>query len=106
MDKKDFLDKLTQIGTIESDEERRVLLAEIHAESEQLYDSAEKLSATNKKLAEDMESLRTANMKLFLQVGEQKSPEQKLKDSTGIHNEPPKAKLTFENLFNEKGELK
>ena len=106
MDKKDYLEKLAQIGTIESDEERRVLLAEIHAEAEQLYASKEELSVANKKLNEDMESLRSANMKLFLQVGEQKSPEQKLKDSTGIDHEPAKAKLTYENLFNEKGELK
>ena len=43
-------------------------------------------------------------MKLFLRVGEERSASERLHNETGV--EPPKEKLTFENLFNEKGELK
>lgn len=106
MERQEFLDRLTAIGTCESDEERRALLAEIHTESEQLFNSNDELSAANTQLESDMESLRAANMKLFLQVGTSKSPEQKKKDETGIEDEPPKEKRKFKDLFNETGGIK
>lgn len=106
MDKQEYLDRLTEIGTCESDEERRALIAEIHSEAERLYDSNSELSANNTQLENDMESLRAANMKLFLQVGERRTPADIKRDETGIKDEPPKEKRNFTDLFNEKGEIK
>lgn len=66
------------------------------------------ISATNKELNDkitqlekDRENLRDANMKLFLQVGN-KSTENNNNDKSTNEND----KLSFDDLFDEKGEIK
>ena len=104
MQKQEFLDKITEIGTCEDDVKRRELLTALSEECEKDYDNISSLSETNKNLLDDNEKLRSANMQLFLRVGESKSKGEKLKDETGI--EPEKETRKFEDLFNEKGEIK
>lgn len=55
----------------------------------------------NEKLKNDNEKLRDTNMRLFLKVGSPKDDTTEEKT-----DEKPEEKLTFENLFDEKGELK
>lgn len=103
MDKKEFLDTLTKIGTCDDDAQRREMLADLNKEAETLFDNNATLTTQNEQFAADNESLRATNMKLFLQIGENKSPEQRQKDQTGHPAEEPEQKLTYDDLFNEGG---
>lgn len=105
MKKEEVLTKITEIGTCEDEAQRRTLLADLTTEIERGYDEITTLTEANTKLTEDNESLRGYNMKLFLQVSEKKNPEDIKKSKTGI-DEQEVPDLKYENLFNEKGELK
>lgn len=102
MDKQQYLDTLTEIGTCEDATRRRELLANLHTESSTLFDNNAALTTANKTLTDDNENLRSANMKLFLQVGSNKTDEQRKKDTTGVVETPDK-KLTYEDLFKDGG---
>ena len=104
MDKKTFLEKIQEIGTCEDDVTRRSLLAEVNEGVSGVFDQNEELTSSNSSITADNEKLRKANMELFLQIGSEKNPEDLAKDSTGL--KPEKEKRKFENLFNEKGEIK
>lgn len=104
MQKQEFLDRITEIGTCEDDVTRRELLTALSDECANDYDTISSLTETNNNLLADNEKLRSANMQLFLRVGESKSKGEKLKDETGI--DPEKEPKKFEDLFNEKGEIK
>lgn len=101
MEKQDFLNRVTEIGKCDDDVQRRELLTQLSEEASKDYDAMATLTETNKTLTNDNEALRSANMKLFLRVGETK--EGNNGDSTKNNDEAP---LTYDNLFNEKGELK
>ena len=58
------------------------------------------------KYEEDNEKLRKANMELFLKVGSTKSDEEIQRDTTGIEPEEKKQPRKFEDLFDDKGNLK
>ena len=105
MDKEEFLNKIKEIGTCEDDAERRTMLAELNDKVGAVFDENISLTETNKSVIDDNEKLRSANQKLFLMVGADKPENQRVEDQTGLKqetNEPRK----FENLFNNKGELK
>lgn len=105
MDRQEFLNTLTEIGTCENEVERREKLSSLHDEVEKLYTDNETLTTQNKTLTDDNETLRSANMKLFLRVGEQKTEAQIKKDTTGIEAKP-ETKRNFSDLFDDKGGLK
>lgn len=106
MEKKEFIDTLTEIGTCEDETRRRDLLATLNTEASTLFDNNATLTTQNASLTSDNENLRAANMKLFLQVGQQKDTAEKMKDTTGIQQEQPAKKKSFNDLFDEKGGLK
>lgn len=103
MDKKEYLDTLTKIGTCEDETQRRDMLATLNKEAETLFDTNATLTTQNEAFKSDNELLRSANMKLFLQVGANKAPEQRLHDQTGHDKEEPEQKLTYDDLFKEGG---
>ena len=83
-------------------ENRDELLNQISNEVSALYDTNDTLSSSNSEYVTANEQLRAANMKLFLQIGSEP-----LKKQEEPPAEPPEKKpLKFEDLFNEKGELK
>lgn len=105
MDKDKFLEKITELGTITDDAERRVLLAEIGDEVSKVYDEHEnskttinELNQTIAKDKEDMEKLRQANMSLFLRVGENKSQAEINENTTGVKTETPKEYKSYEEI--------
>lgn len=98
MTKDELLQNLTTIGTTEDEVERRSLITSISGEVSGLYDTNETLTASNAKFEADNKKLKEYNMELFLRVGGQKK-EKEIPEEKG-------EKLTYENLFNEKGELK
>ena len=104
MDREELLGIITGIGTCEDEGERRTQLDSLRDNINTLFDENEKLIKENTDYATANENLRSANMDLFLQLGEKKSPKEKTKTETGLEQEPEKRK--FEDLFNEKGELK
>lgn len=100
--KDELITKIIDIGTVTDDVERRTHLADIKDEVSGLYDTYVSLVEENEKFKADNETLRTANMQLFLRVGEKREDDtqsQQQKDSD-INN------LKYEDLFDEKGDLK
>ena len=103
MKKQEFIDKMTEIGTCTDDAVRRTLLTSLTDEVSKTFDEHATLTEQNAKYVTDMETLRSANMELFLQVGKSRQEESPI-DNNGAGNRNDN--LTYENLFNEKGELK
>lgn len=102
MTKEEMLAKLQAIGTLEDDVQRRTLITEIVEDVNGIYDSNATLTEANAQFEKDNESLRSANMQLFLKIGGGTKTEPI--DKVGEEKKEPE--LKFENLFNEKGELK
>lgn len=105
MEKQEFLNRITTIGSCDDDVQRRELLSQLSEEASKDYDNLVTLTETNLTLMNDNETLRQANMKLFLRVGEERNPDDKRKDETGV-DDKGKEKRSFDNLFNEKGAIK
>jgi hypothetical protein len=99
MTKDELMSKLTDLGTLEDDAERRAIITELTTDLNSVYDDNETLKASNKKFEDDNKKLQEYNMQLFLKVGNQTKKKEKVA-------EPEKKILKYENLFNEKGELK
>lgn len=101
MDKNEFLQAIKEIGTCEDDVQRRTLLTDLQNNVSSVFDDNITLNERNTSLTADNETLRSANMKLFLQVGSDDTDA-----PNGSEVDKPKEKRKFENLFNEKGEIK
>ena len=89
-------------NSFEDAESREGILNQISDEISALYDANTTLTNSNSEYISQNEQLRAANMKLFLQVGAQAiepTVQQPAEDTV-------KQPLKFEDLFNEKGELK
>lgn len=102
MEKQEFLNRITEIGSCEDDVTRRELLTQLSEDASKDYDNLSTLTETNQTLMNDNETLRSANMKLFLRVGESKEHDEKQKEAPRKESE----KRSYDNLFNEKGEIK
>lgn len=105
MDKETFLERIKEIGTIENDVDRRTKLTELTDDITAIFDSNTTLTEENNKYKEDNEKLRSANMQLFLRVGAEKTPEEIKQDNIGKQEEE-KEKRKFEDLFDDKGNIK
>lgn len=104
MKKEDFIKQIQAIGTCESDAERRAMIVSLENEASKDYDLIDTLNQTNATLMNDNKKLQESNMALFLQVTQSKG---KANPEPEPEPEPePKKDLKFEDLFNEKGELK
>lgn len=99
MDKAEFLAKIQEIGTCEDEAARRTMLTDLQDGITNVFDQNEQLVEDNQKQKDDINRLYDENMKLFLRVGSEHKPEDKPEPE-------PEPKLSFENLFNEKGEIK
>ena len=96
--KEEFQALITAIGTCENETDRRELLAKLSEDGSGIYDDYATTETARAAAVADNEKLREANMRLFLRVGDHKEPETPAKETT--------PDLKYENLFNEKGELK
>lgn len=98
MTREELMQALTDLGTMDDGAERRNHLTAISDEVKAIFDSNETLTASNNKLGEDNKKLQEYNMQLFLRVGgQEKKPEEQ---------KPPEDNLKYDDLFNEKGDLK
>lgn len=105
MDKNQFLEMVKQIGTIEDEVERRTKLTELTDSVSAIFDSNSELIEKNKQFEDDNEKLRNANMQLFLRVGANKTEKEIQEDQVG-KTEEDKEPRKFEDLFDDKGNLK
>ena len=96
MTREELLQALTDIGTIEDGAERRSRITQIHDEVKGVFDQNETLTASNTQLEADKKTLQEYNMELYLKMGSQKKKEDPKPEGEG---------LSYEKLFNEKGEL-
>ena len=69
MTKEEFNALVQQIGTTESETDRRELLAQLSEGAGADYDNFSLAEKQVEQLTNDNETLRSANMKLFLRVG-------------------------------------
>lgn len=99
MDKKQFTEKIKEIGTCEDTSQIRTMLAELQEDVSSVFDNCDTLTKDNADLKEDVSRLQADNMKLFLMVGDD---DKKLDDEP----EPEPQKRKFEDLFNDKGGIK
>ena len=100
LSKDELFAKLTTVGTTEDAAERRMLLTEITDDLGSVYDANDVLTEANTKFATDNKKLQEYNMQLYLKLGSQTKQE-----DTVVKTEE-KPKLKYEDLFNDKGELK
>ena len=99
MTKDELTQALTNIGTVTDEAERRQLITQVTAAVNELHQSNETLTQSNSKYKTDMEHLQKYNMDLYLQVqGQKKEPPVKTPEEKPV--------LKYENLFDEKGEIK
>lgn len=97
MKTKEQINQLIQeIGSLGSVEEIRAGLGNLQQELEADYEEVDGIIEERDGLLERNTRLEKANNDLFLQIGSKKEPEKK--------QEPEN--LKFENLFNEKGEIR
>ena len=100
MKKGEFIEAINRIGALEDVAQMRTELATLRDSVSADYDTHATVTAERDQYISDNESLRQANMKLFLQVGTN-TPSSEPKKA-----QEPKTDLKYENLFNEKGDLK
>ena len=89
---------IQEIGTLDDVVQIRDRLVTLRDNVSKDYDELATLKTSNQELIANNEALRSANMKLFLQVGanttEEDQPDTQHKEA-----------LTYDSLFNEKGEV-
>lgn len=90
----------TKIHDVDADGSITGILAELSDDYGAILTDVANTNLQNEKLTKDNESLRDTNMRLFLRVGDENKPQADAK------SEEQKQELKYENLFDEKGELK
>lgn len=98
--KEEFNNAISEIGSLDDIAKVRASLVELQNNITGVFDENSQLSERADKLTTDIAEIRDVNNRLFLQITENKKPED-TKDS-----EPPEQNLKYEDLFNDKGELK
>ena len=79
MERDELRNKFTEVLTVEDQAERSTMLNDMRAEVEKAYTELDNLKAENTKLVEKNISLTEANSKLFMQIGVEKSVDEKQK---------------------------
>lgn len=101
MKKAEFIQAIQNIGQVEDIAQIRTQLAELQNNVCADYDERDNAIVERDAFKTDNETLRNANMKLFLQVGNQ-NPKNDDKDKTP----PDENNLKYEDLFDDKGDIK
>lgn len=99
MNKQEFKDALTEIGTCEDEAKRNGLIADLMETGGQIYDDHAAAVQQRDQFAVSNEELRAENKRLFLRVGDHEEPAAPQPQ----HNTQ---KRSFADLFDNKGGLK
>lgn len=100
MNREELNQVLTDIGTATDDAQRRALITQVTGAVNDLFQTNDTLTQANTDFEKQVQQLQGYNMELYLQVQGQKKS-----DPTG-KKEEEKPPLNYEDLFDEKGELK
>ena len=98
---KQIVNKLMGMATPENQGAMSEILSELSEDYEKVLTDSESATARVSELTANNETLRSVNAKLFLKVGEVPKPEPQPSEPQG----EPKPSITYESLFNDKGEL-
>lgn len=98
MTREEFERSIQEIGALEDVVQIRDRLLTLQNNVNVDYDELTTLRNSNQDLIANNEALRSANMKLFLQVGAKPN-------ATDQTDPQPNEALTYDSLFNEKGEI-
>lgn len=99
MTRDELQQRLQAIGTSEDDAERRTLIASLSEDASADYDNHASVVAERDQLKTANEQLQAYNMELFKRIGTHK-------DTDPAPGGKPAEKRKFEDLFDEKGEIK
>lgn len=99
MNKQEFTEALTAIGTCEDEAKRNGMIADLIEEGGKIFDDHAAALQQRDKFAVSNEELRAENKRLFLRVGDHQEPDTP-------EDTKNKKKRSFDDLFNEKGGLK
>lgn len=100
MTREELNQALTDIGTVTDEAQRRTLITQVTGAVNELFQNNDTLTQSNTQFEQQVKQLQGYNMDLYLQVQGQK------KTSEPIVKQEEKQPLKFEDLFNEKGDLK
>lgn len=105
---KQIVNSLLGMTTPEKQADASLLLSQLTTDYEETLTASETATASLETMKKDFENLRDVNAKLFLQVGNTKK---EIHSHEQEHNKPNNQsnnenELTFDALFNEKGDLK
>ena len=103
MDKDTFLEKIKEVGSMETAEEMRAGLAELAQGVNPIFEANANLTTQHEADTKEMESIRQANMKLFTQLGSQTTPAKQTEEETGLKQEESHPRRKFEDLYDNKG---
>ena len=98
MERKEFEEKIKEIGTCEDEVKRRELLTELNDSAVSVFDDNETLRAENTKQKEENEKLIESNRKYFMRLETQKSARQEREDNTGIEEEEKKEYKSYDEI--------
>ena len=99
------MNTLLGLATPETQAQVSAILTEMSGEVDGIFARSADLTSTNERLTADNETLREVNTKLFLKVGEVPKGGNPNPEPQPPVGDEPDTTLTYENLFNEKGEL-
>lgn len=102
MNKEKFTEIMNQIKEKSSDETGEIsnLLADLFDGFDGVYNERDTLKETNNELSTTNEALKEQNMKLYLRVGQPTD-----KSDASKSNEGEDLEMSYDDLFNEEGEL-
>lgn len=100
MEREELSQALTDIGTVTDEAQRRNLITQVTGAVNELFQTNDTLTQANTNFEQQVKQLQGYNMELYLQVQGQK------KQTDPIEKQEERPPLKFENLFDEKGDLK
>jgi hypothetical protein len=112
MTKEEFLAKTKEISSNLNDQAKvNSLLTGLYEEYEKTFDSNTQLTSVNETLTTKNQELKEFNMDLFMKLGKQEKDQNNQENNNSFkmdegEEDKEKPKLKYEDLFNEKGELK
>lgn len=106
MDKQGFTNIMNQIKEKVTDDTGEIsnLLADLYDGFDGVFNERDTLKTNNTELNTTMATLKEQNMKLYLRVGANEPTNKS--GGAGCSNDGDEQELTYDNLFNEEGELK
>ena len=102
---KSIIDEILKMSTPDNQARTSELLTQLSEDYEQTLTASDKLTTENATLTEKNEKLRAVNADLFLKVGTPKKEENGGNNNNNNEQEGNDKEMSFESLFNEKGDL-